>query len=110
MQTASSVWLLHISRLWLTDRWLGDEQKGTQVTEDHWPGRVWRHVAIWIVPPWFNIMVDLLWHIGARSMLIESVVFAEVLLAEYKKTQVAVKCLKNNTTAQAFISEASVMM
>lgn len=43
-------------------------------------------------------------------MLMESVVFAEVLLAEYKKTQVAVKCLKNNTTAQAFISEASVMM
>ncbi|XP_019712761.1 tyrosine-protein kinase CSK-like isoform X3 [Hippocampus comes] len=36
--------------------------------------------------------------------------FGEVLLAEYKKTQVAVKCLKNNTTAQAFIAEASVMM
>ncbi|XP_077372269.1 tyrosine-protein kinase CSK-like [Festucalex cinctus] len=36
--------------------------------------------------------------------------FGEVRLAEYKKSQVAVKCLKNNTTAQAFIAEASVMM
>ncbi|XP_061139735.1 tyrosine-protein kinase CSK-like isoform X1 [Syngnathus typhle] len=36
--------------------------------------------------------------------------FGEVKLAEYEKKQVAVKSLKNNPTAQAFIAEASVMM
>ncbi|XP_077453322.1 tyrosine-protein kinase CSK-like isoform X1 [Stigmatopora argus] len=36
--------------------------------------------------------------------------FGEVMLAYYQGNEVAVKCLKNNTTAQAFIAEASVMM
>ncbi|XP_057693775.1 tyrosine-protein kinase CSK-like [Corythoichthys intestinalis] len=36
--------------------------------------------------------------------------FGEVMLAYYQGNEVAVKCLKNSTTAQAFIAEASVMM
>ncbi|XP_005994145.1 tyrosine-protein kinase CSK [Latimeria chalumnae] len=35
--------------------------------------------------------------------------FGDVVLGEYKGNKVAVKCIKNDATAQAFIAEASVM-
>uniref|UniRef100_A0A8C6UJT4 Tyrosine-protein kinase n=1 Tax=Neogobius melanostomus TaxID=47308 RepID=A0A8C6UJT4_9GOBI len=35
--------------------------------------------------------------------------FADVMMGDYRGTKVAVKCIKNDATAQAFIAEASVM-
>ena len=37
------------------------------------------------------------------------VFFADVLLGDYLGTKVAVKCIKHDATAQAFVAEASVM-
>lgn len=34
---------------------------------------------------------------------------ADVMVGDYRGTKVAVKCIKNDATAQAFIAEASVM-
>lgn len=34
---------------------------------------------------------------------------ADVMMGDYRGTKVAVKCIKNDATAQAFIAEASVM-
>lgn len=33
----------------------------------------------------------------------------DVMVGDYRGTKVAVKCIKNDATAQAFIAEASVM-
>lgn len=35
--------------------------------------------------------------------------FSDVMVGDYRGTKVAVKCIKNDATAQAFIAEASVM-
>lgn len=35
--------------------------------------------------------------------------FADVMLGDYHGNKVAVKCIKNDATAQAFLAEASVM-
>ncbi|KAG7242595.1 hypothetical protein INR49_020308 [Caranx melampygus] len=35
--------------------------------------------------------------------------FGDVMVGDYRGTKVAVKCIKNDATAQAFIAEASVM-
>lgn len=37
------------------------------------------------------------------------VVVPDVMAGDYRGTKVAVKCIKNDATAQAFIAEASVM-
>lgn len=37
------------------------------------------------------------------------VLLADVMVGDYRGTKVAVKCIKNDATAQAFIAEASVM-
>lgn len=37
------------------------------------------------------------------------VVVPDVMVGDYRGTKVAVKCIKNDATAQAFIAEASVM-
>lgn len=44
-------------------------------------------------------------------MIIRSqmVVVPDVMAGDYRGTKVAVKCIKNDATAQAFIAEASVM-
>lgn len=34
---------------------------------------------------------------------------ADVMLGDYRGNKVAVKCIKNDATAQAFLAEASVM-
>lgn len=34
---------------------------------------------------------------------------SDVMVGDYRGTKVAVKCIKNDATAQAFIAEASVM-
>lgn len=36
-------------------------------------------------------------------------VLSDVMVGDYRGTRVAVKCIKNDATAQAFIAEASVM-
>lgn len=38
-----------------------------------------------------------------------SLFLADVMVGDYRGTKVAVKCIKNDATAQAFIAEASVM-
>lgn len=38
-----------------------------------------------------------------------SVSSLDVMVGDYRGTKVAVKCIKNDATAQAFIAEASVM-
>lgn len=38
-----------------------------------------------------------------------SVFPSDVMVGDYRGTKVAVKCIKNDATAQAFIAEASVM-
>lgn len=35
--------------------------------------------------------------------------YSDVMVGDYRGTKVAVKCIKNDATAQAFIAEASVM-
>lgn len=42
-------------------------------------------------------------------MLTRSLVVPDVMVGDYRGTKVAVKCIKNDATAQAFIAEASVM-
>lgn len=43
-------------------------------------------------------------------MIIRSqIVVLDVMAGDYRGTKVAVKCIKNDATAQAFIAEASVM-
>lgn len=42
-----------------------------------------------------------------RSLLL--VMIPDVMVGDYRGTKVAVKCIKNDATAQAFIAEASVM-
>lgn len=42
-------------------------------------------------------------------LLILFVIIPDVKVGEYRGTKVAVKCIKNDATAQAFIAEASVM-
>lgn len=37
------------------------------------------------------------------------VIIPDVMVGDYRGTKVAVKCIKNDATAQAFIAEASVM-
>ncbi|XP_061630793.1 tyrosine-protein kinase CSK-like isoform X1 [Phyllopteryx taeniolatus] len=54
------------------------------------------------------------WVKNRKDFVLQKVIgqgeFGEVMLAEYKGNKVAVKCLKNNATAQAFIAETSVQM
>lgn len=38
-----------------------------------------------------------------------SLCLSDVMVGDYRGTKVAVKCIKNDATAQAFIAEASVM-
>lgn len=38
-----------------------------------------------------------------------SLFLADVMVGDHRGTKVAVKCIKNDATAQAFIAEASVM-
>uniref|UniRef100_UPI003296A26C protein kinase n=1 Tax=Salmonella enterica TaxID=28901 RepID=UPI003296A26C len=40
---------------------------------------------------------------------IGTVEFGDVMMWDYRGTKVAVKCIKNDATAQAFLAEASVM-
>ena len=37
------------------------------------------------------------------------VCFSDVMLGDYRGSKVAVKCIKHDATAQAFVAEASVM-
>ena len=37
------------------------------------------------------------------------VCFPDVMLGDYRGSKVAVKCIKHDATAQAFVAEASVM-
>lgn len=52
-------------------------------------------------------------HINAVLLIIKSsllfVILPDVMVGDYRGTKVAVKCIKNDATAQAFIAEASVM-
>ncbi|XP_061826292.1 tyrosine-protein kinase CSK-like [Nerophis lumbriciformis] len=54
------------------------------------------------------------WVLNRNDLKLENVIgrgeFGEVKVADYNGTKVAVKCIKNDATARAFISEASVMM
>ncbi|XP_054633395.1 tyrosine-protein kinase CSK-like [Dunckerocampus dactyliophorus] len=54
------------------------------------------------------------WVMNRKHLKLQKVIgrgeFGEVMLADYKGNKVAVKCIKNDATAQAFIAEASVMM
>lgn len=47
----------------------------------------------------------MIWHADFTSPLFSS----DVMVGDYRGTKVAVKCIKNDATAQAFIAEASVM-
>lgn len=44
-----------------------------------------------------------------NSSLLLFVLIPDVMVGDYRGTKVAVKCIKNDATAQAFIAEASVM-
>lgn len=52
-------------------------------------------------------------HVNAVSPVLKSsllfVMIPDVMVGDYRGTKVAVKCIKNDATAQAFIAEASVM-
>lgn len=39
----------------------------------------------------------------------KSLSWSDVMVGDYRGNKVAVKCIKNDATAQAFIAEASVM-
>ncbi|KAM6936975.1 tyrosine-protein kinase CSK-like [Xenentodon cancila] len=53
------------------------------------------------------------WSMSRKDLKLQQVIgkgeFGDVMVGEYRGTQVAVKCIKNDATAQAFIAEASVM-
>lgn len=44
-----------------------------------------------------------------NNQLLSFVIFPDVMVGDYRGTKVAVKCIKHDATAQAFIAEASVM-
>lgn len=44
-----------------------------------------------------------------KKSTIFCLMIADVMVGDYRGTKVAVKCIKNDATAQAFIAEASVM-
>lgn len=46
---------------------------------------------------------------GCGSFLCPSILPTDVMLGDYRGNKVAVKCIKNDATAQAFLAEASVM-
>ena len=52
------------------------------------------------------------WHLYLLNVCVCVCVCAclsDVMVGDYRGTKVAVKCIKNDATAQAFIAEASVM-
>lgn len=53
------------------------------------------------------------WALNRKDVVLQSVIgkgeFGDVMMGDYRGTKVAVKCIKNDATAQAFIAEASVM-
>uniref|UniRef100_A0A7N8X3W4 Tyrosine-protein kinase n=1 Tax=Mastacembelus armatus TaxID=205130 RepID=A0A7N8X3W4_9TELE len=53
------------------------------------------------------------WVINRKDLKLQQVIgkgeFGDVKVGDYRGTKVAVKCIKNDATAQAFIAEASVM-
>uniref|UniRef100_A0A3Q2CLY1 non-specific protein-tyrosine kinase n=1 Tax=Cyprinodon variegatus TaxID=28743 RepID=A0A3Q2CLY1_CYPVA len=53
------------------------------------------------------------WSMSRKDLKLHQVIgkgeFGDVMVGDYRGTKVAVKCIKNDATAQAFIAEASVM-
>ncbi|PWA22422.1 hypothetical protein CCH79_00016969, partial [Gambusia affinis] len=53
------------------------------------------------------------WSMNRKDLKLHQVIgkgeFGDVMVGDYRGTKVAVKCIKNDATAQAFIAEASVM-
>uniref|UniRef100_H2V3G0 Tyrosine-protein kinase n=1 Tax=Takifugu rubripes TaxID=31033 RepID=H2V3G0_TAKRU len=53
------------------------------------------------------------WSMNMKDLKLQQVIgkgeFGDVMAGDYRGTKVAVKCIKNDATAQAFIAEASVM-
>uniref|UniRef100_A0A672F5U5 Tyrosine-protein kinase n=1 Tax=Salarias fasciatus TaxID=181472 RepID=A0A672F5U5_SALFA len=53
------------------------------------------------------------WSLNRKDLKLDQVIgkgeFGDVMVGDYRGTKVAVKCIKNDATAQAFIAEASVM-
>uniref|UniRef100_A0A3Q2P8E8 Tyrosine-protein kinase n=1 Tax=Fundulus heteroclitus TaxID=8078 RepID=A0A3Q2P8E8_FUNHE len=53
------------------------------------------------------------WSMNRKDLKLQQVIgkgeFGDVMVGDYRGTKVAVKCIKNDATAQAFIAEASVM-
>uniref|UniRef100_A0A669BYF2 Tyrosine-protein kinase n=1 Tax=Oreochromis niloticus TaxID=8128 RepID=A0A669BYF2_ORENI len=53
------------------------------------------------------------WSLSRKDLKLQQVIgkgeFGDVMVGDYRGTKVAVKCIKNDATAQAFIAEASVM-
>lgn len=76
---------------------------------DYWMRKTVMCVFIWI-PFWTGVLqledvvTDTAKHIFTNFSFLQ-----DVKLGEYKGTKVAVKCIKNDATAQAFVAEALVM-
>ena len=98
------------------DRRLGPEQKGAETDPDHRQRGVWR----WAIELFNDQSQHLISYTGAlitRTKVVSDiglkltlfVSFTDVMVGDYRGTKVAVKCIKNDATAQAFIAEASVM-
>lgn len=107
------------------DRWLVHEQEGRQAASGHRERRVWRQVVRClsgdggpVLTKGPVLILGLLSVLKKKKKKKEAaaaavtccwLMVADVMVGDYRGTKVAVKCIKNDATAQAFIAEASVM-
>ncbi|XP_015420037.1 PREDICTED: tyrosine-protein kinase CSK isoform X1 [Myotis davidii] len=66
-----------------------------------------------ITPHWTPFLLPGGWALNMKDLKLLQTIgkgeFGDVMLGDYRGNKVAVKCIKNDATAQAFLAEASVM-